>query len=56
MHILLEVDDKYRIFMLSLNDNGTIYTWKNNFPYTVTIGGMQESITITFLDEKGWIK
>lgn len=56
MHLLLEVDNKYRITVLSINDSGTSYTWKNNLPYTIKLSSMEEMLTITFLDEKGWIK
>lgn len=54
--VVLNVDAKYRISKLFVEDNGNFYIWKNNVPYKISIGRMAEDITTTFLDEKGWVK
>ena len=54
--VVLNVDTKYRILELFVEDNGNFYTWKNNVPYIISIGRMAESISTTFLDKNGWVK
>ncbi len=54
--VVLNVNDKYEITGLSIEDNRDIYTWKDNTPYTIECSRMTEGTTITFLDKNGWIK
>ncbi len=54
--VVLDVNDKYKITGLSIEDNSDFYTWKNNVPYAIACSRMTEGITTIFLDEKGWVK
>ena len=54
--VVLNVDPKYRVLELFVEDNGNYYTWKNNVPYIISIGRMAESMQTTFLDKNGWVK
>ncbi len=54
--VVLNVNNKYEITGLSIEDNSNFYTWKDNVPYIISVGRMAESISTTFLDKNGWIK
>ncbi len=54
--VVLDVNNKYEITGLSIEDNSDFYTWKNNTPHKIACSRMTETTTTTFLNEKGWVK
>jgi len=52
----LVLDDDYRVILFYVGDYSIDYMWRNNVPYEIEIYTGAEVITITFLDEKGWIR